>query len=235
MTIAEFAEELRVRPVTVRSWITKGKVTATRSGQRKWLIRRSELGRMLKADGETPIAAPPPPVGDPSPIVYAGDDEDVPLEILEDEAQRTTRDARARLESEYAYAVYEWDQALQRSVMAPPDARFASRIRQIARAASAYAANLTDCVGADDFVWTPIRDSVGMTLSYELRPGGPRPGPQDGWARFDRIVARLGDAMAGTSPRPVIDALRDLANVMTELASAIETRPAWRPSAEQDG
>ena len=41
MTVAEFAQEMRARPVTVRSWIAKGQLKATRAGQRKWLVRRS--------------------------------------------------------------------------------------------------------------------------------------------------------------------------------------------------
>ncbi len=50
LTVAEFAEATRVRPVTVRSWIAKGQLKATRSGRRKWLIRRSELDRMLNEE-----------------------------------------------------------------------------------------------------------------------------------------------------------------------------------------
>ena len=58
MTVAEFAQEMRVRPVTVRSWIAKGQLKATRAGQRKWLVRRSELARMLE-QGDGADAAPP--------------------------------------------------------------------------------------------------------------------------------------------------------------------------------
>ena len=62
MTIAEFAAEMRVRPVTVRSWIAKGQLRATRAGQRKWLVRRSELTRMLE-QGEDPMPLPRRRVG----------------------------------------------------------------------------------------------------------------------------------------------------------------------------
>ena len=34
-------------PATIRSWISKGTLRAMRAGQRKWLVRRSELDRML--------------------------------------------------------------------------------------------------------------------------------------------------------------------------------------------
>ncbi len=71
-------------------------------------------------------------------------------------------------------------------------------------------------------MWTPVPGSVGMTLSYELRLGGTRPGPKDAWDRFDRVVARLGVAMEGESASAVAGALSDL-------AGAIETRPARVP------
>ncbi len=82
------------------------------------------------------------------------------------------------------------------------------------------------------FVWKPIPDSAGMTLSYELRPGGARPGPKDAWDRFDRVVTRLGTAMEGDSASAVASALRDLASAMTDVANAIEKRPARETPAE---
>ena len=233
MTIAEFAAELRVRPVTVRSWITKGQVRATRSGQRKWLIRRSELSRMLKGDGATAIP-PPPPAAPASPAPWS-DLDGVPPEVDEEQARYEEGLRRESLDQEFSFARYEWGVALERSAMAPPDARFPSRIRQIARAASAYAATLHDCIAEGGLVWKPIRNSVGMTLSYELRPGGNRPGPPDGWARFDRLVLRVGDAMAGDSPTSAADALYELAQAMTELADEIQTRPTWRSSPDDSG
>ena len=47
LTLAEIAEELRVNPATVRQWISRGRLNAMRAGQRKLLVRRSELDRML--------------------------------------------------------------------------------------------------------------------------------------------------------------------------------------------
>jgi excisionase family DNA binding protein len=49
LTVAEIASELRVSPATVRLWVSKGKLPAMRAGQRKLLIRRSDLDRMLEA------------------------------------------------------------------------------------------------------------------------------------------------------------------------------------------
>ena len=47
LTLAEIAAELRVNPATVRLWIARGRLPATRPGQRKLLVRRSEVDRMV--------------------------------------------------------------------------------------------------------------------------------------------------------------------------------------------
>jgi excisionase family DNA binding protein len=232
LTIAEFAAEMRVRPVTVRSWIAKGQLRATRAGQRKWLVRRSELTRMLALDDE-PFAPPPPPR---RPKVEAPDSDDYPPDEWQRMADAAAMDAREQRDQDYAFAAYEWDVALEQSRMAPPDARFAHRIRHIAEAASRRAATIRDSMDDPDFAWTPIPGSARMTLSYELRPGGVRPGPKDAWDRFDRVVARLGIATAGTSASAVAGALSDLAAAMNAIADAIENRPARtsQPSANQE-
>ena len=49
LTVAEIASELRVNPATVRLWVSKGTLPATRAGQRKLLIRRSDLDAMIEA------------------------------------------------------------------------------------------------------------------------------------------------------------------------------------------
>ena len=221
---------MRVRPVTVRSWIAKGQLRATRAGQRKWLVRRSELTRMLALDDEQ--SAPPPPPSQPR--VEAPDPEDYPPEEWRRMADAAAAAAREQADQDYAFAAYEWDVALEQSRMAPPDARFAHRIRHIAEAAARRAATIREGLDDPDFAWTPIPGSAGMTLSYELRPGGVRPGPKDAWDRFDRVVPRLGTAMEGSSASAVAGALSDLAAAMNDLAEAIETRPG-RPSREAAG
>ena len=105
MTIAEFAAEMRVRPVTVRSWIAKGQLRATRAGQRKWLVRRSELTRMLEL-GDEPPSSPPPPVQPSDPDGY-------PPEVSEQMAAAAAAAAREQGDQDYAFAVYEWEIALE--------------------------------------------------------------------------------------------------------------------------
>jgi excisionase family DNA binding protein len=226
MTVAEFAQEMRVRPVTVRSWIAKGQLKATRAGQRKWLVRRSELARILEQGEGVTALPPPPPVLRPAEFL---EPDDRPPEVWDRIAEEAVKEGRERQEQDYAMASYEWEIALEQSRMAPPDARFASRIRQIAQAASRRAAAIRECMEDPGFVWKAIPDSAGMTLSYELRPGGARPGAKDAWDRVDRVVTRLGIALEGDAGSAVASALRDLSSALTGVADAIENRPARAP------
>jgi excisionase family DNA binding protein len=222
MTVAEFAAEMRARPVTVRSWIAKGQLRATRAGQRKWLVRRSELTRMLE-QGDGPHASPLPP---PRPRAERSILDEYPPEVLQQIVDEAAADALVQLEQDDAMAAYDWALALEQSRFAPPNARFASRIRDIATAAAVRAATIRERMHETGFAWTSVPDSAGMTLSYELRPGGIRPGPKDAWERFDRVVTRLGAAMEDTSASAVASAFSDLASAMNDVADAIENRSA---------
>jgi excisionase family DNA binding protein len=51
LTIAEIATELRVNPATVRLWVARGRLPATRPGPRKLLVRRSDVDRMVGHHG----------------------------------------------------------------------------------------------------------------------------------------------------------------------------------------
>src|ERR1700683_5267836 len=62
LTLAEIAAELRVCPATVRLWIARGRLPATRPGQRKLLVRRSDVDRMLGHRGrrsQAPVSRGP--------------------------------------------------------------------------------------------------------------------------------------------------------------------------------
>jgi excisionase family DNA binding protein len=67
LTVAEIASELRVNPATVRLWVSKRTLPATRAGQRKMLIRRSDLDRMLEAIRSQPPALGRQPRANPHP------------------------------------------------------------------------------------------------------------------------------------------------------------------------
>jgi excisionase family DNA binding protein len=59
LTLAEIAAELRVCPATVRLWIARGRLPATRPGQRKLLVRRSDVDRMMGQHGRRSQAPVP--------------------------------------------------------------------------------------------------------------------------------------------------------------------------------
>jgi hypothetical protein len=158
-----------------------------------------------------------------------------PPEVLVQMAEDAAREARAQLDADRAESAYEWEIALEQSRMAPPDARFASRIRHIAGAAQSRAIVLGESVEDPTFDWRPIPESRQLTLSYELRPGGNRPGPKDAWDRVDRVVARLGAALEGTTATAVVSAFHDLASALRDVATAIEKGPRTRPEPEEDG
>jgi excisionase family DNA binding protein len=217
LTVGEIAEELRLRPVTVRAWIAKGRLRAKRAGQRKWLVRRADLNEMLNQEETLASFPPPPPPGGE----WAGPDDRPP-----DDAYRVWADEAAERESEQLAqslhaARYDWYVALEQSAMAPPDARFATRIRQIAQAARLWAAVLGEQAGVPGYVHRPTAGTRGMTLSYELRPGGNRPGPRVGWGRVDRVVERLGEALEGDSVEVLRTALGDLSRALSDVADAI--------------
>lgn len=66
LTVAEIADELRVNPATVRLWVSKGALPAKRAGQRKLLIRRSDLDHMLEVTrGDPPATGYQPRPRDP--------------------------------------------------------------------------------------------------------------------------------------------------------------------------
>lgn len=183
-----------------------------------------------QGDGQTALR--PPPAVQPAEFL---EPDDRPPEVWERMAEQAVEDERKRQEQDYAVAAYEWEIALEQSRMAPPDARFTARIRHIAQAASRRAAAIRECMEDPGFVWKPIPDSNGMTLSYEFRPGGARLGPKDAWDRVDRVVTRLGIALEGDSGSAVASALRDLASAMTDVADAIEKRPARAPLTNGEG
>jgi excisionase family DNA binding protein len=210
LTLAEIADELRLKPVTIRSWIAKGRLRATRAGQRKWLVRRSDLDAMLAADRGDGSSALPDWHADPC-----------PSHALDEAIEVHARHEQLEHEHELAIANYDWQIALEQSRMAPPDARFVSRIRHIAQAADAQAGAIRDAMDDPDFELKPVADSDGMTLSYELRPGGNRPGPADAWGRVDRVVTRLGKALGGTSAESAATAFSDLARALNDVADAI--------------
>jgi len=214
LTLAEIAEELRMSPATIRSWISKGTLRAMRAGQRKWLVRRSELDRMLA--GEDLGGPDDPPGAEP------GREMDT---ILPPHSSPHWTDPEAiehvSRSGWLGVAQSEWQAALEASAMAPPDAWFAYRIRTIAEAAARKAAAIANLDAEPPAWWQRQRNFRDMTLTYELRPGGNRPGPAPLWARFDATVHQLSLARQEGSLDDERMALERLSLVMHELADTL--------------
>jgi excisionase family DNA binding protein len=218
LTLAEIAEELRLSPATIRSWISKGTLRAMRAGQRKWLVRQSELDRMLAGED---IAGPDDPPGKPDWRVF---DTIAPPH----RSPHWTNPAALEHVSRGGWlgvAETEWRDAVRTSVMAPPDLAFIVRLREIAEAAARKAAALENLGEEEPGAWwqrqSGLRDGV---LSYELRPGGNRPGPAALWVRFDATVEQLGAAMQEHSAPAEQLALEQLSLVMHEISDSLEAR-----------
>ncbi|MGH2842279.1 MAG: helix-turn-helix domain-containing protein [Solirubrobacteraceae bacterium] len=221
LTLAEIADQLRMSPATIRSWISKGTLRAMRAGQRKWLVRQSELDRMLRGEDFEDVPSPPP---DPPEAGRSHRQRRFPDTISAPGARpgASTEDQEIDREQWLAVAEWEWLTALEASRMAPPDAWFVGRLRHIAEAAARKAAAL-ELFDADEAMrWEHEPVAESMTLSYELRPGGNRPGPATLWTELDRRVDRLGAAMKHGTAGAIRAALDDVSLALHDIAEALE-------------
>lgn len=116
-----------------------------------------------------------------------------------------------------------WRAAIAESAFAPPDDGFADRLRSISAAAHAEAEVLYEAAGAAQLRWNPIPDAnAAKRLSYELRPGGNRPGPGELWDRFDEVIAALVRAQAGTDFAAIAAGFRAVGELTAEIADAVD-------------
>ena len=99
----------------------------------------------------------------------------------------------------------DWAEAMRAHKLAPPDAGFGARLRQLSEAAAreqvawehAHAAGL---------MWRPIPGAEAAEPPYELRPGTGRRGPDELW----RLLCAGGDAIGEVpSSRFDVDAVYD--------------------------
>jgi excisionase family DNA binding protein len=227
LTLAEIAEELRMSPATIRSWISKGTLRAMRAGKRKWLVRRSELDRMLaRAD----MAGPDDPADAPD---WRAFDTIAPPHRSPHWTGANEALEHVSPRGWLGFAESAWRDALRASAMAPPDTNFIVRVRDIAEAAARKAAALANVGDQDLGAWWQRQSALpGGFLSYELRPGAIRPGPAELWARFDRAVDHLGAAMAERSVPAEQAALEEVSLVLHEIFDALmegQGQQQWPP------
>ena len=114
----------------------------------------------------------------------------------------------------------EWGQAMRAHVLAPPDAGFPQRLRNLADAAAREQAPWEEAHAAG-LMWRPVPGAERAEPPYELRPDTGRRGPAQLWARFDAGVSALNLAIAGSDAAAVADAFGELSQAAHALADAI--------------
>jgi excisionase family DNA binding protein len=224
LTLAEIAEELRVNPATVRLWVSRGRLKAMRAGQRKLLVRRSELDRMLALTDPSRAEPQHPRMPEPLRPVFS--------RPLAGEVARARgnmdpvviREAIKRMQE--AEAAFET--AVGASDNAPPDPGFPRRIRAVAEASLQRAEALSEASLIPGFRWTPVSDPHPAIRSHELRPGANRPGPPHKWQSYDMAVERLSIAAQGNIISLVADEFREIGWVLNEIADDLEPGPHKR-------
>jgi hypothetical protein len=127
---------------------------------------------------------------------------------------------RAQIMRAVRQAGNDWAEAMRAHKLAPPDARFAARLRTLSEAAEreqvawehAHAAGL---------LWRPIPGAERAEPPYELRPGTGRRGPTELWTRFDESVSALNRAITGSDAAVVADAFGELSEAASALSDAV--------------
>ena len=232
LTLAEIADELRVNPATVRLWVSKKQLKASRAGVRKWIVRRSDLDRMLaetnaSADdvldriqsGEPAVLGPPAPRR-PDPDPEPGDESNVPRKPL-----TSSKDPGAvellRLASE------AYDRAIIDSAKAPPSPGYVDRIRALADASERIAATMLNAHHKAGIRWRP-RENLDDGLPHELRPRGNRPGPTEMWADFDAAWDRLCITATGHDVVALAHGFREVWDALRQVADELEDDDEWQ-------
>jgi hypothetical protein len=127
---------------------------------------------------------------------------------------------RAQIMRAVRHASDGWASAMRAHKLAPPDAGFAERLRNLAEAAANEQVAWEHAHGAG-LLWRPVPGAENAAPPYELRPGTGRRGPALLWERFDAAVSALNHAITGSSAADVADAFGDFADAAGALADAV--------------
>jgi excisionase family DNA binding protein len=218
LTVAEIADELRLTPATIRTWISDGTLQAKRAGKRKWLVRRSELDHMLR--GEDYADAPPVPPRDPTDPTPDPPPQRTPDRVTE--RSWPTGEHQIDPQAWLHFAEDQWETAITESQQAAPNGWFQRRLQLIARAATVNAGAL-ERLDADQLVrWGDAPPDGDSGLSCELRPDANRPGPPELWKQYDGQVRTLGAATEAGRAGPIGVALNELAITLYDIVEELE-------------
>ena len=130
-----------------------------------------------------------------------------------------------------------WAAAQRAHETAPPDAGFAERLRDTARAASIEAAALEYAITAGLTGKQPW--PTAPQFAHELTAGANRPGDPDLWERWDQTVSDWQTAAQGTSIAELARTFRLVAAYAEALAESVDqergTTQADHPDQRQAG
>jgi len=132
---------------------------------------------------------------------------------------------RAQIMRAVRHARDSWAEAMRAHKLAPPDAGFDGRLRDLAEAAATEQV-AWEHAHAAGLLWRPVPGAESARPPYELRPGTGRRGPAELWERFDAAVATLNRAITGSNAAEVADAFGELADVAGQLAEAVTSDEA---------
>jgi excisionase family DNA binding protein len=235
LTLAEIAEELRVNPATVRQWVSKGQLKASRAGVRKWIVRRSDLDRMLDETNLTADevleqlenslepareAAPYPRRPDPAHAEGAAQTDEPTSAPTPTRKPRTPKAQGAVELLQRAIAGYE--EAITASAYAPPSPGYVDRIRAVAESCEHMAATMLNASEAAGVRWRSKTDMAEL-LPYELKRGGNRPGPTEMWEEFDAAFERLSITATGTDIVAVAHVFREVWAALRVVADELDS------------
>ena len=215
LTLAEIAEEPRVDPATVRQWVTKGQLKAARAGVRKWIVRRSELERML--------AATSPPAEVAEAIKERRDQPRVPG------PEASTADANSAI-ALYQIAGNAFEAAFAASAYPPPSPGYVERTRRFADACEHMGSTMANASKVAGVEWLGRSGFHVDSFPYELRTGGNRPGSDELWHDCDAAMERLAIAASGTDLVAVAHAFRDVGDSLLDVADELERDDSWQVS-----
>jgi excisionase family DNA binding protein len=215
LTLAEIAEELRVNPATVRQWVTKGQLKASRAGVRKWIVRRSELERMLAATNVTEDRMPAVPEAEDSATHDQGGARVPPSD---------PQSAIALLQ----IANDRFADAIDASAFVPPAPGYVGRVRRLADSCEHMAATLLNAAKLAGVRWSPRTGFGREVFPYEMRAGGNRPASDQLWRDVDAAIDRLVIAVTGTEVSAVAHSFRELGEALLVVADELDQDDSWQ-------
>jgi hypothetical protein len=200
---------------------------------RKWIVRRSDLDRMLDETNLTADevleqldnslepareAAPSPRRPNPAPTEAARADQRTAAPT----PTRKPRTPKAQGAVELLqHAIAGYDKAINASAYAPPSPGYVDRIRAISESCEHMAATMLNASEAAGVRWRSKTDMAEL-LPYELKRGGNRPGPAEMWEEFDAAFERLSITATGTDIVAVAHVFREVWAALRAVADELE-------------